>query len=298
VRELDRAAWVTAAPLALASATLWAGWIACPDVWLFAAVLVVVMLTACVLFALIAPRRRRVLAVSLVLVLPVLGPFAAAWALGARGRGGDDLIAEPPAPPEPIDGRALAQRLVRALPSCEALVSRDAELRRATISRLAGRASAEDVALLRWARTRKDRELAVDIALALEDIDQRFQRELTAARAAVAKRPSAANHVALFELIAGAAHSDIVDARLVSDLAAEARGHHEAAIAAEPGRTSELLAIRARFELAVRRPELAIAVLADAMTDAPTDELRALYTEAAYATRAFELIPRTSLDAA
>ncbi len=295
MRSSDRIAWATAASLTVASAALWLGWGTDQQSDSLAIALVIVTAVSSVLMAMVAPRDRRMLAVTLVLVAPLVGPIAAAWAIAARGRGGDDLRKDPGERPKRIDGSELARKLTRALPPCEALVSVDGELRRATIARLASRASAEDLTVLRWARTRQDPELAVEIALALEDIDQRFERKLRAARAAAGGKPSYATHRGVFQLIADAILAGIVDAPLVAKLASEARIHHDAAIVADPERAKELLATRARLELAVRRPELVIALLDEAVAADPRGELGTLYIEAAYAVRAFEVI--TALEA-
>lgn len=291
MRSSERVAWATAVSLAIAGGAIWLGWAADHGSRALVATLLVVTAVSSVLMALVAPRERRVLAVSLVLVLPVLGPLASAYAIGVRGRGtAEDLLHDPGDDKKPVDGGELARKLVRALPPCEALVSKDLDLRRATIARLAARANAEDLQVLRWAKTRPDTELAVEIALALEDIDQRFEKQLRAVRGAAGAKPSFDTHVAVLDTISRALLAGIIDAALVAKLASEARIHHEAAVALVPDRARELLATRARLELAVRRPELVIALLDEAVAEDPRGELGALYMEAAYAVRAFEVI--------
>jgi hypothetical protein len=284
VRTCER--WTTTAGLVAVSAASWVLWLNDPGDPLLFALLAIVTLASALLVALVSPRERG-LAASLVVVVPVLGPVIAAWAVSARGRGGADLLADPGARRITIDAAELARRLTCALPPCDALVSRDVDVRRAAISRLAARATADDVNLLRWARSRREPDGAAEIAFALEDLEQRFVRQLRAARAAADDRPAAA-----FELIARAVLAGIVDARLVTRLAGEARDHYDAAIAREPDRARALLGTRARLELAVRRPELALALLERAYTDEPASELGKLYLEAAYAARAFDRIPR------
>jgi hypothetical protein len=281
----ERPAWATSASLSAGSAALWTVTVACPWSVTLGIALVAYTAIASVLVAMVAPSERRVLAVALVIVLPIVGPLAAASAIAARGQDGTALLHDPVAAAPRIDGAALAKTLTRALPPCEALISHDVDLRRATIARLASRASAEDVSLLRWARTRKDPELAVEIALALEDIDQRFERQLREARANAEARPRE-----VFELIANALQARIVDVPLVEKLACEARTHYDAAIALEPERARDLLATRARLELAVRRHDLVVPLLQDAVTENPNGELATLYAEALYALRAFGVI--------
>jgi hypothetical protein len=294
VRSSDRLIWVAACSLTAASATVWLGWAARPS---DALAIMMLLLTgaAAVPMALLATRERRTLAVLLVLVVPMLGPLASAMAIVARGRGGEELIHDPAARSKRIDGAGLARTLTRALPACEALVSGDAELRRATISRLAGRANAEDLTVLRWARTRPDAELAVEIALAFEDIGQRFENKLGQARAEAGANPSYATHHTLIRVIADAILAGIVDAPLIAKLASEARIHYDAAVAIDPDRAQELLATRARLELAVGRPEQVIVLLVEQVTADPRGELTTLYLEAAYAVRAFDVI--TELEA-
>ncbi len=293
MRSSERNAWTTAASLTVASAAIWLGWASDQGSVALAIALVAITAVSAVLIAAIAPRERRVLGAALVAVLPVVGPLAAAWAIGARGRGtAEDLLHDPGEQPKRVDGGQLARKLTRALPTCDALVSTDIDLRRATIARLANRATADDLQVLRWARTRQDPDLAVEIALALEDIDQRFERDLRAARQAAGDKPSFATHGAVFEKIARALLAGIIDAPLVPKLASEARIAYDAALALAPDRARELLATRARLELAVRRPELVMALLEEAVERDPRGELGALYIEAAYAVRAFEVISK------
>ena len=82
-------------------------------------------------------------------------------------------------------------RLAAALPSCEALSAGTVEERRAIIATLVRRADADAVALLRWALGASDPDLAVDAALALEELTASFDARLAACRDALAAARSA-----------------------------------------------------------------------------------------------------------
>lgn len=237
-----------------------------------------------------APERRALAAV-LGMTVPVLGALAAAWTAEAQGRGGAELLHDPHARAARMDGVAIARRLTTSLPSCEALVSGDIEARRATISRLGQRASADDVAILRWARTQHDPEIAVEVALAFEDVGQRFEERVQAARSAATALPSFETHAAVVRVICDGVLSGLVDAPLIGKLAAEARRHHATAGALDAASAVALVAPRVRLELAVRRPAVALSMLTATLKRGPVEELLKLYPEAAYAARRFELTP-------
>src|SRR5262249_5916556 len=115
---------------------------------------------------------------------PDLGPVARA-ADRDGGRGGD------------------FGRLAAALPSCEALSAGTGAGRRAGIAALVRRGGAEAVALLRWALGAADPDLAVDAALALEEMTASFDARLATCREALASaRPPAAEGVAAGDGIA------------------------------------------------------------------------------------------------
>ncbi len=283
--------WAAAAGLVLLNAASWVVWMTDQSDGVLFALLAVATAVSAMLMALVAPRDQHALAASLVLVIPVIGPIIAAWAVTARGHGGADLLPLAVAPPAALDAVELGRRLTNALPPTEALVSRDLEVRRAAIARLAARASFEDINLLKWAHARRDPELSAEAALALAEIGERFVRQLRAARRSVAEQPEHATHVAVFDLVARAVIAGIVDSPLVAKLASEARFHHDKAVALAPDRARELLATRARLELVVRRPELVLALLERETGEAPAGELGKLYLEAAYAARVFGRIP-------
>ncbi|MCW5807399.1 MAG: hypothetical protein KIT31_33895, partial [Deltaproteobacteria bacterium] len=208
-----------AVALAALSAATWTVWMVDPaEVVLFA--LVAVVTAAASLWMAVAVPRDGWLAAAIVTVIPVAGPLVALWVVSLRGAAGNgaDLLWDPHAAPATIDGTELAQRLTRALPAYEALVSGDPELRRATVGRLASRATADDVQLLRCARKR-DPQLAVEVAIAFEDLDAQFAAQLRDARAAIAARPGADAHAEMFSTIARAVLAKLVEPSLVGRLA-------------------------------------------------------------------------------
>ena len=107
---------------------------------------------------------------------PVLGAPLAVLAL-EHGNGDlvSDLAQAPTAPPDAA--AADFGRLAVALPSCEALMAGTVEERRAIIATLVRRGDADAVALLRWALGASDPDLAVDAALALEEMTASFDAQ-------------------------------------------------------------------------------------------------------------------------
>lgn len=286
----DPLLWVLAIVTAIASAVVWTVWIATAAPLALAFALGVQPVVG-VTMAYVARPARRALAAALATVVPIVGPLAIAWTDEARGAAEPPLLHEPEAAAVRQDGIALARRLTSSLPSCEALVSGDVDARRATLTRLGQRARAEDLAILRWARTQPTPELAVEAALAYEEVGASFEQRVQAARRSTWAEPSFETHAAVVREISAGIVSGAVDPALVGTLAAEARTHYAAALALAPASTSTLVAARARIELAARQPAVALALLADAGGVHADAEVAALYTEAAYAARRFELAP-------
>src|SRR5204862_2662649 len=125
------------------------------------------------------------LALAFVTALPVVGALLAVLALE---HGDGDLASDLAlsALPAPETAGADFGRLAVALPSCEALSAGTVEERRAIIATLVRRGDAESVALLRWALGASDPDLAVDAALALEEMTASFDARLAACRDALA----------------------------------------------------------------------------------------------------------------
>ncbi|HEY5948039.1 MAG TPA: hypothetical protein VIV40_21230 [Kofleriaceae bacterium] len=274
------------------SAIAWSLWIASPDA-MFLILAVVMQVAPGILLAWIAAPDRRALIVVVAALVPVIGPIASLYIDRERGRGGAELLADSVAltSSRRLTGAEIAQRLVGALPPCEALVSGDADARRATITQLSWRAGSEDIAILRWARNQRDADVAVEAALALNELEQRFEQNLREARAAVAAQPSFTSHAALVTAICSGVITGIVDPPLISTLAVDARVHYLEATIADPDAARELVIPCVRLELAARRPDLALALTKRALARSADPMLVQLYTEAAYAARRFDLVP-------
>lgn len=294
----DRELIAFAVVAALVSTAFWALWI----VTAASSALVLTLILhgiAATLTAVLVPRRGRSLAIALALTVPVLGPLAAALSTIVAGRAGQELLHDPHAVELRISGIEIARRLTQSLPACEALMSADIEVRRQALAKLKGRAASEDISTLRWARTQRRGDAAVEVALAFEEISARFEQQATIGRAAVRAAPTFESLSALFLVLATGITTGVVDSALVGRVAAEACRHHDAALAADPRRGRDLLAARARLELAVNRPAEALALLRARPLDLKNHrDLAQLYFEAAYAARRFDLVPRTSNAAA
>ena len=282
--------WVPTGAATLGSAIAWSDWLTSQES--ASLVLAVVMqAVAGAVVAWMATPQRRVLIWLVALSVPVIGPLASMYIDSERGRGGAELLEDPTAEAPTIDGIEIARRLTQALPPCEALVSGNVDARRATITRLSQRAKGEYIAILRWARNQRDSELAVDAALALADLEQRFELRLRTARASVAASPCYATHASLVTTICDGVLAGIVDAPIVTKLVSEARRHHLEASVADPEAARELVVPCGRLELAARRPDLALALAKRALSRSANPELVHLYSEAAYAARRFDLVP-------
>ena len=248
---------------------------------------------ACHLAALvpIAIARRlsaseKALALSFVFALPVVGALLAVLAL-EHGEGEGSLISDlamaPALASEPVAGDF--GRLAAALPSCEALSAGTVEERRAIIATLVRRADAEAVALLRWALGASDPDLAVDAALALEEMTASFDARLAACRDALAAArapaeasaagpaaglPAAEAALAAADLITHAVDVGVADPALVPALASEAREDYALA-AADPAHADAVAIGRTQLELGALRPDTALACVDAALPAASTD---------------------------
>jgi hypothetical protein len=237
---------------------------------------------------------ERSLALSFVFALPIFGALMAVLAL-EHGEGEGTLISDlalaPPVAPEPIAGDF--GRLAVALPSCEALMAGTAEERRAIIATLVRRGDADSVALLRWALGASDPDLAVDAALALEEMTASFDARLAACREALAaaqtnEAPGATSEAAAMtvapvpalpateaalaaaELITHAIDVGIADPALVPTLASEAREDYEIA-AGDPAQADAVAIGRTQLELGALRPDTALACIDAALPNAGPD---------------------------
>ena len=160
------------------------------------------------------------------------------------------------------------------------------EERRATLAALTRRGDAEAVGLLHWLTTANP-DMAVDAALASEELSMRFDAGLERRRIELAEAPSAATALDEGTFIAGAMQSGLVDPVMLDVRAAEARRCFALAKELEPGRSEEVTVAWARMELAAIHPEAALQVLEAALARAADsrvpDALIALREEARFA---------------
>lgn len=272
----DSYAIVPGVVAALIHAAAWGTWLAVDTPALFMLAIAMQIAFGAAMWFVVRPERRDI-AIVLSVAMPVVGPLASAWIDGIEGSGGTELLADREPVTYRMNGSEIAKRLVESLPPCEAIVSADVDARRATIARLAERATADDIAILRWARNLDSSEVAVEAAMALEEIAQRFEDQL---RAAEDPRD-------LVIAISQAIVTGVIDPALVGKLVSDARTSY--AMVARPD--VELVLARARMELAARQPRIALGVLKTLIATSTDPRLLELHTEAAYAARRFDLLP-------
>ena len=227
---------------------------------------------------------EKALAASFVFAFPVLGAPLAVLALE---HGNGDLASDLTQAPTALADAVATDfgRLAVALPSCEALKAGTVEERRAIIATLVRRGDADAVALLRWALGASDPDLAVDAALALEEMTASFDARLAACREALAAAQSAGAETAsptpapaatlraaeaalsAAELITHAIDVGVADPALVPALAGEARDDY--ALAGADSTQADAVAIgRTHLELGALRPDTALACIDAALPTA------------------------------
>jgi hypothetical protein len=206
------------------------------------------------------PASERLLGAAYTFSIPVFGAPLAAISLGTAGQA--ELIeADPAAMPAAAESpRAEELRsLGEALPTCEALLAGTVDERRAIIATLALRADAGSVALLRWALGAANPELAVESALAIEEMTASFEARMDEHRKALAETPPPPGvALAAAELATDAIEAGLAETALLPSLAHEARGYFSAALAADPTRAAAVAIGRARLELAMLHPDAAL----------------------------------------
>ena len=231
---------------------------------------------------------ERALALAFVFAMPIFGALLAVLALE---HGNGDLVsdlAQGQPPPADVPGTDFG-RLAAALPSCEALMAGTIEERRAIIATLVRRGDADAVALLRWALGASDPDLAVDAALALEEMTASFDARLAACRDALAAAngtgetasaappamPATEAALAAAELITHAIDVGVADPALVPVLATEAREDFEIA-ARDPAQADTVAIGRTQLELGAMRPDTALVVIDAALPKAGTEARQTL----------------------
>ena len=236
---------------------------------------------------------RRWLAASLALVVPLVGPLLAILVRRVRGRtpgaGGDPL--------EAVTRRFSADdvRRVSALPPLlDRLMSTDAEVRMTALVSASSNGDAAAVALLRWVVEYGQGDVALESALAIEELDLRREARLELARHAVAVGPSFERALAAADAAACGILTGVADPATTDSLAAEAREYYRQAIALAPGRHVEIDERRARLELAVGAPAAALAILSATDGDEISRQrAHPLRDAAAFAARRFDLLAPT-----
>jgi hypothetical protein len=206
----------------------------------------------------LAPSERT-LGLAFVFAIPVLGAGLAALTLGTEGHG--ELVeADPTAAAGAVEAPRAEElrRLGEALPTCEALLAGTVDERRAIVATLALRADAGAVALLRWALGAANPDLAVEAALAIEEMTASFEARLDGYRRALDAQAGDGAALAAAELTTDAIEAGLAETALVPALAEEARGYFAAALAGDPGRAPTIAIGRARLELAVLHPDAAL----------------------------------------
>jgi hypothetical protein len=214
---------------------------------------------------------RRWLVLALGLTLPLVGAPVAALALDTVGQSALDVPMPDDDVEEPLLDAANVRQVAQAPTACEALLGAEAEQRRAMLSALSRRGDRSAVALLRWALTCDDAELAVEAALALEEMSTLFEDRLAAVRAELGARPSYEAALDAGRTIAAAMEAGIVDGPLLGQLAGEGRRSFALAVELRPQAEPEVAPAWARLELAAMRPDAALRVVDQALQQAGTD---------------------------
>jgi hypothetical protein len=202
---------------------------------------------------------ERTLGLAFTFAIPVLGAGLAALALGTEGHG-ELMEADPTAGQGAAEAPRAEElrRLGEALPTCEALLAGNVDERRAIVATLALRADAGAVALLRWALGAANPDLAVEAALAIEEMTASFEARLDGYRKAKGSQAGDGTALAAAELATDAIEAGLAETALIPALAEEARGNYAAALVGEPRRAATIAIGRARLELAVLHPDAAL----------------------------------------
>lgn len=235
---------------------------------------------------LLRPGSRRELAIAWVATLPGVGALVALVGIDLRGEGDLRQFDRGQPPERPQNPLALAQLAASHVPTCEQLVSGDAEERRAALGALTERGDADAIEILRWSLRQNDGELALEAALALEELAARHEQNRIDSRRRLAEQPSFAHALAAGDVLLDAIRTRLVEPELVPNLAAEAREHYEKAARLDPAQAGLLVERRARIELYALRPAAALRLL-EAVVHGPnaSAELSALYHDATVAAR-------------
>ena len=230
------------------------------------------------------------LAGSLALMVPGVGLPLALLVRHTRGSG--------TTPPEELVavGRqrisvASVERLSHVASVLDRLMSSDATERLAALVAVSSAGGSGAVAMLRWTLDHGTTEVALDAALALEELEFRGEARRAAAQEALAAAPSYASALAVADAAAEAVLDRRGDGPGAAAIADVARAAYEAALAMEPGHDAEIGERLAQLELAAGRPQAALDALGRlAVADEGTARRTQLRDRAAFAARRFELL--------
>ena len=265
-RPLPVIPWVSATIIDVTAALLLVGHASRPVVLLTGLLHLCALIPIALASAL--SSSQEALGAAFVFALPVFGAPLAALSLGTVGQGELEEV-DPAAAPAGIEAPRAEElrRLGEALPTCEALQAGDVDERRAIIATLTLRADAGSVTLLRWALGAANPDLAVEAALAIEEMTASFEARLAILRKNLGAG-SSRDALEAAELATDAIEAGLAETALVPTLAHEARGYFSAALAADPSRATAIAIGRARLELAVLHPDAALEAI-DEVVAAP-----------------------------
>ena len=208
-----------------------------------------------------ASRSQRALMAALTLTLPILGAPVAMAVLATRRRGEVGELAGREAPETRSLTVADVRRLTDELSASESLMSGSPDERSATVAMLTRHPDAASISLLRRAVAAGDADLAVDAALALEDLGAQLDVRAAAAHEELDGNPGFERALADADMLAAAVHSGLPDASLMAPLVADARRGYEQAAALCPHRLPEMASRWFRLEMDALSPDGGLAVL-------------------------------------
>ncbi len=255
-RPLPVIPWVSATLIDVTAALLLVGH-ASTAIALLTGLLHLCALIPIALASALSPSEEA-LGAAFAFAIPVFGAPLAALSLRTVGQGELGEV-DPAAAPAGIEAPRAEElrRLGEALPTCEALQAGDVDERRAIIATLTLRADAGSVTLLRWALGAANPDLAVEAALAIEEMTASFEARLAILRKNLGTG-SSREALEAAELATDAIEAGLAETALVPTLAHEARGYFSSALAADPSRAAAIAIGRARLELAVLHPDAAL----------------------------------------
>lgn len=245
-----------------------------------------------------ATRSQRALMTAFTLAIPLFGTAVAVLAIGIRRRG--QTVEAPPIEPRETHNPTAADihRLTNALSACESLMSGSPDERSATVAMLARHPDAESIALLRRAVAGGDPDLAVEAALALEDLGAHLDATAAAARKELEGNPSFDRVRADADALAEAIHAGLPDPQRILPLVADARRGYETAAALRPDQLPDLARRWVRLELDALCPDAGLAVLerAEAQGGAGADSLAPLRARVTHAASRLRPDPQVKAD--